>query len=292
MTSAELRPLGLGDLLDRAVTLFVRRFGPLVAAIALTYVPLALLQWKTLAWLDGYKPTLTPAEWKSFGLNMVAGLLLFALTRTAAAAIAYAGYAGQTMSLRAAYRLAVLRFGAQIVTQVLALLVWLAIFIVLAIPVFVIAAIATSGGGRGTVPILIALAIAGVIGLVLGAWLFLAFELATVQIGSAAKPSYAALFKALAATAFRRPWHSLLAALMLMLVVIGGSLMFSLLAQVPSPEFRNVVAIVIAPASTTLIEALSITFLVAYDVDLAVRHQGLDIAAALEAAPQPRHPIG
>ena len=41
--NAELRPLGAGELLDRAVTIFVRQFVPIVVVIALTLVPTTIL---------------------------------------------------------------------------------------------------------------------------------------------------------------------------------------------------------------------------------------------------------
>jgi hypothetical protein len=289
MTSAELRPLGLGDLLDRAVTLFVRRFGALVAAIAVAYVPFDVVQWRLVGWLDTYKATLTREQWTSLIFDLMLGSLVFALARTAAAAIAQAGYARRTISLRAAYGIAALRFGAQVVTQIFSLVIGFAILVLTSIPVLIVAGIL---GTPGTVPILIALAIAGAVALVLCAWLFLAYELATVRITAAAKPSYAALFASIRATVFRRPWHSLLAALVLILVVFGGSLVFSGISQLmPSPALRAFMAFGVGSAAAILLEALSVTFLVVYDVDLAVRREGLDLAAALEAAPV-RHPAG
>ena len=284
MTSAELGPLGLGDLLDRAVTLFVHRFGSLVGALAIVYVPLAIVQWRTLGWLDTYKTTLTREQLASLMLNTIVGLLVWAFARTAAVAIAQAGYAQHTLSLGAAYRRAVARFAAQAVTLIFGTLIGMAIFFVALMP-FAIGLFTTFGSLRGPARV-VALAVGGVVGLMLGAWLFFAWELATVRVAIAPKPPYAALFAALRATAFRRPWHSLLAALTLMLIVFGGSLIFSVLAQLmPLGTLRTTLDFAIAPASSILIEALSVTFLVAYDVDLAVRFEGIDLAAALDAAP-------
>ena len=44
LRQTELRPLGAGELLDRAVTLFVRDFVPIVTVLAVVIVPVVALQ--------------------------------------------------------------------------------------------------------------------------------------------------------------------------------------------------------------------------------------------------------
>ena len=41
----ELRPLGFGEIFDRAVTLYIRNFIPFAAIVAILIVPLAVLQY-------------------------------------------------------------------------------------------------------------------------------------------------------------------------------------------------------------------------------------------------------
>ena len=285
MATADLRPLDLGEILDRAVTLFVRRFSAIVTAIAVAYVPFAFVQW-ALGWLVLYKTRLTREEWSSFGLDVVLGVLVFALSRTAVAAIVGAAYMSRSLSLGAAYLLAARRFGAQIVVNIVTALIGGAILIVAAIPVIIMTIIATSGGSRGIVPILIALGIAGVVAIVLGAWLFLGYELATVRLAAHAQNGYTAVAAALRATVFRRPWRSLLAAGTLLLVQVGGALILSGIAELmPSPGLHAFMMFGVGSAGTILIEALTVTFLVVYDVDIAVRYEGLDLAVALEVTP-------
>lgn len=284
MSTTGLRPLGLGELLDRAVTLLVRRFGVLAAAVAIAYVPFAFVQWVTIGWTVGREPGgLSRHEWDSLGIDLAAGVVTFCLARTAAAAIAHAAYMSRELSLGEAYRLAARRFGAQVVTNVFGALVAGSILFVTAIPVIVTAAIA---GTPGTIPILIALGIAGLVAVVLGMWLFFAFELATIRIATRAQPGYTALFAALGTTVRRRPWRSLLAAVTLLLVQGGGALIFSTLGDLmPSRALHAFVTFGLGSAGTVLIEALSVTFLVAYDIDLAVRSEGLDLSVALDATP-------
>ena len=45
MIQLDLRPLGLGEILDRAVTLFVRRFAVLMLILALVAIPVAVVQY-------------------------------------------------------------------------------------------------------------------------------------------------------------------------------------------------------------------------------------------------------
>lgn len=286
MATSDLRPLGLGEILDRAVTLFVRHFGVLVTALAVAYVPFALVQWVLVGWLIARKPAsrLTGDQWASFVVDIALGTLVFALTRTAVAAIAGEAYLSRKLSLGAAYRLAAQRFGAQIVTAIFATLIGFAILFVAAIPVVVTAIVATAGGGPGTVPILIALGIAGVVAFAPCAWLFFAYELATVRIATAAPNRYAALFTALRVTALRRPWRSLLAAVTLLFIGIAGSLIVSGLSELtPSPNLRLLMTLGVGSLGSVMLEAVTVTFLVAYDVDLAIRQEGLDLAVALDA---------
>jgi hypothetical protein len=281
--ATELRPLGLGELLDRAVTLFVRRFGILVGATAVAYVPFAFFQWAALVGMYGRQRTsFTRAEWMGLGIDLALGLLAYVLARTAVAARAHASYMSQTLSLRAAYRLATARFGAQIVVNIVSALAGVLILIVAAIPVFMIELIAVPGGGPGTA--LIALGIVGALALFPCAWLFLAYELATVRIVTDTQHLYTALFAALR-TVLRRPWHSLLAAFTLLLVVAGGTFLFSTLAELmPSQALRTFMLLGVGSVGSILIETLSVTFLVVYNVDLAIRHEGVDLTAALDAA--------
>jgi hypothetical protein len=285
VATTDLRPLGLGELLDRAVTLIVRRFSTIATAIAVAYVPFAFVQWALLGRLVPYQARLTREEWSSFSLDLLLGVLVFALSRTAVAAIVGAAYMSRTLSLGAAYVLAARRFGAQIVVNIVAALIGGAILIVAAIPVLVLPLVYTPGS-RGDLPIFVVLGIAGAVAVVLGAWLFLAYELATVRLAARAQNGYAAVVAALRATVFRRPWHSLLTAGTLLLVQVGGALIFSGLAQLmPSQPLREFMTFGVGSGITVVIEAFTVTFLVVYDVDIAVRHEGLDLAVALDATP-------
>lgn len=283
MVTTDLRPLGLGPLLDRAITLSFRHFGTLIAASAVTYVPFAAVQWLLVGRIAVGNPgTFTGRDWALVAIDAAAAFAVFVLTRTALAAVGRAAYLARPISLRGAYRLAVRRFGAQILNLFFAGVIGSMALTFVSIPLTVVAVIATAGGGDGIVPITVAAGIAVAALTVVGAWLYVAFELATVRIAVDARQPYAAFFAALGATVFRRPWRALLAGLLLLLVTGGGALIVSALADlVPSIELRAAVWTALSAVEAMFVEVLSVGFLVAYDVDLAVRHEGLDLAAAL-----------
>jgi hypothetical protein len=290
MAVISLRPLGLGELLDRAVGLFVRHFAPLALVVAIAYVPFLLVQWATIGHVVSHKPqALRRDEWTSVGLDLALGMIVFGFARTAVAAVAHARYMSRSMSLAAAYRAAVARFPAQMFAMLAAGVIECVIVLFAgAIPVAAVALIATAGGGAGTVPILIALGLAAIAVAILSAWLCFAYELATVRIAYDTRSPYTALFSSLGATVFQRPWRSLLAAVILVLLIGGASLMFSLLGDLsPSPALRIAITFGLGGVGTILIEVLSASFLIAYDVDIAIRREGLDLAVALDALTAP-----
>ncbi|GEM_PF-5046140 len=283
MVTTDLRPLGLGPLLDRAITLSFRHFGTLVTASAVTYVPFAVVQWLLVGQISVRNTgTLTGREWALVAINVAAAFVVFVFTRTALAAVGRSAYLSRPISLSSAYRLAVRRFGAQILSLVFAGVIGSMILTFMSIPLTVVVFIATAGGSDGIVPITVAFGIAVAALTMVGAWLYFGFELATVRIAVDARQPYAAFFTALGATVFRRPWHALLAGLLLLLVTVGGVLIVSALAElVPPVELRAAVRTALSAVEAMFVEVVSVAFLVAYDVDLSVRHEGLDLAAAL-----------
>jgi hypothetical protein len=285
-----LQPLGLGELLDRAIGLFVRHFAPIALVVAIAYVPFLFVQWATIGHVVSHRPQpLRRDEWTSVGLDVALGMIVFGFTRTAVAAVAHARYMSRRMSLAAAYRAAVARFPAQIFAMLAAGAIECVIVLFAgAIPVIAVALVATAGGGAGTVPILIALGLSAIAVAILSAWLCFSYELATVRIAYDARSPYSALFSSIGATVFQRPWRSLLGAVILVLLIGGGSLMFSLLGELsPWPALRIVITFGLGGVGSILIEALSAAFLIAYDVDIAIRRGGLDLAVALDALTEP-----
>jgi hypothetical protein len=106
-----------------------------------------------------------------------------------------------------------------------------------------------------------------------------------VRIAIGTPRPYRALFEALGATTFRRPWQSLLAAITLMLIALGGSLVSSALIElIPPAGVRTFVSFTVSSVESILFEAVTVTFLVAYAVDIMIRNEGLDLAVALEAS--------
>jgi hypothetical protein len=283
MTVAGLRPLGFGELMDRAVTLCVRNAGLLLTVITIPNVLFALIEYGAVGdVLMRSAAQLTSSQWRALLWDVAIALVVFAFERTAAVVVANARYTGEPVTAAGAFRRALARTAGQVLNIVIALLAAAAILVALAIPFVVVATLATAGGGRGTVPILIALLVLGLAALVLLLWLALAYQLASVRIALRTANPLTALFASLRATAFRAPWRSLLAGLVATLLGTVLVVIFSAIADLmPSPGLRLFVDFGLMTVGSIAGEALTVAFVVAYDVDIAVRYEGLDLTMAL-----------
>ncbi len=108
-TTLSLRPLGTGELLDRAVRLYRRHFLTFIGIIAIVQVPLVLLQtgFSLLTIQGGYDFSDATVLAGSFGslILTILGFLLVSSLGTAALTRAIANsYLGQPVSLASAYR--------------------------------------------------------------------------------------------------------------------------------------------------------------------------------------------
>jgi hypothetical protein len=284
MASLEMRPLGLGELLDRAVTLFVRRFAAIVGALAVVYVPFAFVQWMLIGDIvTRHASTLTRAEWTSMGLVLALGLLVFALSRTAVALVAHDAYTSREVSVVLAYRVAAARVGAQLVALIVAALCEGIVLLIAALLFFAVGTMVAAAGG-GTIAVTAAGAIPGILALAISTWLAFGYELSTIRIATGAWNPLTVLFRSLDATAFRNPWRTLLASLTLIAFTTVVPLMFSALGDaLPSAVLRVILSIGAGTIVGVLTEALGVSFLVVYDIDIAVRREGIDLALALDA---------
>jgi hypothetical protein len=101
--SIVLRPLTLGELLDRAFQLYRSRFGIFVGIAAVAYLPVFVLQTLTL-WLPKASPNLGLAAALGFLLLMVIRLLAVAAANSATIIVVSAAYLEQPITVGEAYR--------------------------------------------------------------------------------------------------------------------------------------------------------------------------------------------
>lgn len=283
----ELRPADLGELLDRAVTLCARNAGVMLGAVGVPYVPYALLQWALLGDRHIPDPSLPGGGWPAIGIIDVAGALMFLFARGAAARVAYERYAGRPIVLAAAFRTGFARFGALLGMSVVATLCVVPLMLVLTVTLRVVGGIVAAFGASTFVAGTTGLVAAFVLVVPASLWLLFAYHLATVRVALGAPPSTAVL-AALRVTAFRRPWRSLLAAAVTAVIWLAIPVILVLAAAViPVAAVRVFVQQIVVNVVSIVAEVLAVAFFVAYDVDLAVRHEGFDLAHELNE-PAPR----
>lgn len=265
----EQRQLGAGTILDRGLTLFAGSFGRIIAVPAVTYAPLAVVQWFVLAPLVAHMEALGPAARSgtppslatlfgpdgaqrfalSWGLNVFA----YALVRSALIATIDGAAAGDPPPLRAAYALALRRLpaqvGASLLAAVLAFVVWFAGIVIGALIAVPLRAPA----------ILVAAMVAMAVPL---AWIFLAYELASVAVARGASGVAGLAYGLRVAFGRGRLWRTLLAGLALGGVALGGELtivmvggVLGALANVPPLEFAvaSLLSIVLDAFVTVLV---------------------------------------
>jgi len=303
--TSDLRPLGAGELLDRAITIFVRRFVPIMLALAVVEVPLliaqALLAPDPVSLFDivgrigagGRQPS--PAAVRQLSdmnaANMRLALLSF-LVRfvqwNAVIAVVSAAYAGTTVALGAAYRLAVRLWIAQIVVA----LVYAVIGLICAIPWFIlyVAMILFTAFVASVVHVqAIAVAVGVIVGLavlaagaVVGAWVFIASAVASVAVVSEGMNPVAACTAGLRRTfgASTRV-RSIVAGIVAFVVAVLGTLpaiaVGALLAEV---THVHALYWALAGPAQLLAHGLLAAFIVCFAVDVRVRREGIDLLAA------------
>jgi hypothetical protein len=307
--NTELRPLGAGEMLDRAITLYVRWFAPIVVVLAVVAVPLTVLQalvsphaaesFTDMARV--FSSVGDPAAQRQAAdamshhnqagplsvLVIFVALVVRLLMWCALVYVVASAYAGVRTPLAAAYKLALSRWMPQLVVS----LAFIVLGLFAAVPVFVlyllvfVAVIALSALHWTAASI--AVLIAGMLVLVglacaVGSVVLMAYELSSVAvITETPNPVQAigiGLGRAFAPGMKRR---TLVGGLVLVLVSQAGTLPLVAVAAVASAA-THVDALYFAILGTggVLLDGIVAAFAVVYAVDARVRREGLDILPA------------
>jgi hypothetical protein len=308
----DLRPLGAGELLDRAVTLYVRRFVAIAAVLAAITVPLLLLQAVVSPGAfrigDDLLRILQAGGNATKSADVLAKMardsqftpplvLLFAggtfvrlLMWNALVAVISAAYAGVALSFGAAYALALRRY----VPQLAVGLMFCGIVLVALIPVglvyfgIIAAVIALSLAKLHVVAVItaIVLALLFIVFLVaVAAWVLMAYELASVAVVTESPNPVAAVASGLR-RAFGRGtrWRSLVAGLAYIALVYGASLPAATLGLLLGAlTHQPLLAAAVSAVASVLLQGLLGAFVVVYATDVRVRREGIDLTAALPA---------
>jgi hypothetical protein len=311
--NAELRPLGAGELLDRAVTIFVRQFVPIVVVIALTLVPTTILsaianphagqvfsEFGQLVSSLGDPATSQQAAQRlsqtdrtsGFAFAIVFVTLVVRLVMWSAIVAVVAGaYSGTRVTIAQAYRIGVQRWLSQAIVAlafgVLGVIALIPAFIAYILVVIVIVALAALHFIAATVIVGVVLGLAVLAAfVVVSSWVFMTYELASVAVVTELPNPLSAISAAL-----RRG----LAPGMKRRTIVGGLVVFAV-SQVGTLPLLGLGAILtmtthidglyfaVVGAGSVLLEGMVAAFVIVFAVDVRVRREGLDILAT-EAPP-------
>lgn len=309
LRQTELRPLGAGELLDRAVTLFVRDFVPIVAVLAVVIVPIVVFQAiiapksgqvfsdlgriftsagdrnATAAATDalsrhGGSSTLS---FLLVAVGMVARLLMW----SAIVALVATAYAGTRITFAQAYGIGLRRWLAQVVVA----LTFTVIGIVTGIPLLIAyVLVAVVIGLLAAVNQFVAAVAFGVVGgllvlcviAVVVSWVFMTYQLASVAVVTeTANPVEAigtALRRAFARGMRRR---TIVGGLVVFVVSQVGTLpLIAVAVTLTALTHIDMLYFAILGVGSVLLEGIVAAFVVVYAVDIRVRREGFDIIAA------------
>ena len=308
MLNTVLRPLGAGELLDRAVTIFVRYFVPIVVVLAVAIVPLIAFE-AFVSPRSGHvfsdmgrvfssagNPAASRAAAKvlegdspAFGLTsllFVVSVCVRLLEWSAIVTVVSNAYAGASTTIAQAYGVGLRRWPQQLLIAV----VFAALGIVAAIPllilyVILIFAVIALAALHLTV-VAIAVGVVGgliVIGgfVVVGSWVFMTYQLAAVAVVTETRNAIDAIGYGLrrgAARGMRR--RTIVGGIVIFLVSEGGALpLIGIAALVTTLSHIDALYFAILGAGSVLLEGLIAAFVVVYAVDVRVRREGIDIVA-------------
>ena len=308
MLNTELRPLGAGELLDRAVTLYVRRFVPIVAVLAVAMLPIVAFnalvspnEGRTFAdmarvFAAGSDRAASKAALDALSHDGAGGAQAFTvfffsvavrlLEWSAVVAVIAAAYAGTTTTFVEAYHLAARRWATQLVVGV----IFAGIAIVVAIPiliayVIVIVAVAVLAIAKATVAGIVAGIAGGLVIIALVAvtfgWLMMAYQLATVAVVTESMNPPNAIGAGLR-RAFGKEtrWRTLVAGLVVGALSFGGTLpIVAVAASASALSHLPLLYFALLGAGNVLLEGLIAAFAVVFATDVRVRREGLDLIA-------------
>jgi hypothetical protein len=293
-----MRPLSAGEILDRAVTLFVRAFIPIVTVAAVLYIPIFVLEGLLAGGsIDaivhsvgrpGAQPDLPPSFFAAYFSTLLLFNIVPLLVQTAVCVTVDGAYRGEVVALGAAYRQSLRRFWHQLAAS---LLFGAALAGVLYFLIFVVFAIGFVGA-LSHLPVLAEIiggVVLGVIGLaivvVLIAWGYFGYALAALSIALGRNNFINALllsFRTILAPAHR--WRALTAGFIVFAVLLVSEIIAAAIAAlfifvVKIPQ----IAIALPGVIVILATCFLTTYVIAFAYDLKVRSQGFDLELEMAA---------
>jgi hypothetical protein len=303
----ELRPLGFGEIFDRAVTLYIRNFIAFAAIVMVLVLPLAILQYfldraaqpqfdAILKVFTNPGHTVTqrfPTPYDSpvtiaiLVITLLVVYLIWPFSLNAVAVGVARLYRNRPVDFRACYDV-VLRRWQQILglmlVELLVLIGWYVAVILIMVAVFVaVAALSTASsvfavwfGFAGFVIVFLAM-------IPLLAPLFVALTFAMYATVIEGIPVIASLLLGFARVFNRSEfWRATLFAIAAGAVVAGASMVFSVLGMVAAFAHLPSVEAIIESLSRAVIGPFGVVLLAIYYFDVRIRREGFDLEASLE----------
>jgi hypothetical protein len=307
----ELRPLGFGEIFDRAITLYLRNFIPIAGIVSVFIVPLAVLQyfldrasmpqWDSMIRVLQH-PSATPAPPPTpFFLNSPSTLILMLLLILVAWLLWPFALNACTVSVARLYRGAPIDFSAcylvslahwprvlaMLLVQGVILLLWYLAFI---IPIFLVLfgtvfLLRAAQPATSVIVVFVGLLVL----LFMLAWLLflsplivaLSFGMNAIVIegravGSALSLGFARVFNR------REFWRALLFGVAAFAIVLGASTLVSVVAMIAMALHLIVVDVALSTLFRAAITPFSVVLLAVYYFDVRIRREGYEIEAELD----------
>jgi hypothetical protein len=301
----ELRPLGFGEIFDRAITLYVRNFWPFLAIVLVLILPLAVFQYfldssqsaqiadalRILTHPNATPPALSnlfasPADVVAIVVFMIVYLALWPFVFVAVAIGVARIYRGRPVEFAACYRSVLPRWGSILLTQLIAIVVfvlWYAAFFVLFLGAVVVATLlAQVSLPLGIVGFVVALVLVIALLLVLALMLIaLAFAMNAVVIEHA-RPAEAIVSGFGRIFARQELPRALVFALAAFAVIFGASVVVSMVAFAALLAHAIALEVVISSLMRAAFAPFSIVLIAVYYFDVRIRREGYDLEAELE----------
>ena len=317
MTLSDVRPMSIGEILDRAVSTYVRRFVPLFVILAITYVPVAVIE---LLALPGFSRVgeefaelnrLPPADAVDrnrvmmqifahanlggfFTAFLLAPLVLNALARNAIVTFTDAVLSDAPITIRAAYRASFARWLPQIVATIgfwIVTLVVLGAILFMIVIIAVVAALAFgaryAGNTAGGIASLIILIPAFAIYLVVFAMFNVGWEMTSVSVALEDPNPFRAIGIGLR-RAFDRAVRKRTIGVALAYVAveaIGTLALLSVSALLAQFTHIDVLRDIVSALANILVSGVLAVFIVVYVRDVRLRREGRDLLDAVRDVP-------
>lgn len=301
----ELRPLGFGEIFDRAVTLYLRNFIPFVAILTVIVLPLAVLQFmmdaasqpqydamlrifENPALARGqHPPTIfdSPGELMALGMILLLSYTIAPFVLNAVAVGVARLYGGRPVEFRACYAAVLARWPQILGVMAIDFLVVLGFEVALGILMvgIVLVAVALHAVVFAMVLGFIVAFIVLIAMLLLFAPLFIALTFAMYGVVIEERAVIESLLLGFSRVFNRSEfWRAMLLAFAAIGIIFGASTMFSMLAIVAAIFHLPLLEVIIQSLPAVVINPLAVVIFAVYYFDVRIRREAFDVEAGIE----------